>query len=142
MFWSSFASSKVISWLLIFSINFNGSVKVLKLCLVPLVFVQTSSAVLSFASIFLTSSSILFTFIFFPISLIAFSVLLLSLFLNSLNCYSPWSLIACSCVKFASLIFCSLLKSPSFLSSSFNPLLKILPNGEYSTILLFQQYLA
>ena len=32
-----------------------------------------------------------------------------------------------------SLIFSSLFKIPSFLSSSFNPLLNILPNGEYSS---------
>ena len=34
--------------------------------------------------------------------------------------------------SFLSLIFSNLLNNPSFLSSSLNPLLNILPNGEYS----------
>ena len=34
--------------------------------------------------------------------------------------------------SFLSLIFSSYLNNPSFLSSSLNPLLNILPNGEYS----------
>ena len=34
--------------------------------------------------------------------------------------------------SFLSLIFSNLLKNPSFLSSSLNPVLNILPNGEYS----------
>ena len=35
--------------------------------------------------------------------------------------------------SFLSLIFSDLLNNPSFLSSSLNPLLNILPNGEYSS---------
>ena len=44
----------------------------------------------------------------------------------------PWSSIACNCSSFLPSIFFSFFRSPFFLSSSLNPLLKILPNGEYS----------
>ena len=43
--------------------------------------------------------------------------------------------IAFSCSSFLSSVFFSLFKSPSFLSFYFfNPLIKILPNGEYSNL--------
>ena len=51
-------------------------------------------------------------------------ILFLEALLVVLNVFSSSS--------FLSLIFSSLFKIPSFLSSSLNPLLNILPNGEYS----------
>ena len=51
-------------------------------------------------------------------------VLFLEALLVVLNAFSSSS--------FLSLIFSSLFKIPSFLSSSLNPLLNILPTGEYS----------
>ena len=74
------------------------SAKILKLYLVPSAFVQTSSGLSSVSSIFLNSDSNLFVSPFFLlISPIAFSVLLLLIFLSCFNCFFPWSLIACNC---------------------------------------------
>ena len=53
-------------------------------------------------------------------------ILFLGVLLVVLNVFSSSS--------FLSLIFSNLLNNPSFLSSSLNPLLNILPNGEYSNI--------
>ena len=51
-----------------------------------------------------------------------------------LKSFLSFFLIICNCSSFLSSIFFNLFKSPSFLPSFSNPLLKALPSGEYSNL--------
>ena len=53
---------------------------------------------------------------------------------SSFNCFSPWYLITSNFSSFLPSTFLNLFKSPSFLSSFSNPLLKTLSYGEYSNL--------